>query len=189
MVRLPPRNANWSPCAPLKWGSPVTLPPPTGPVTATGGVHESPKVPEEHWTATSAAASACASLLSTSTRVATTTEPGLTSTLTDEAGTPSAAETLAMYSGLGKASTVVWNVAFQEMVKISLWPGKSGGKGDGGGGEGGGEGGGDGGGGDGGGGAGGGGEGGGEGGGGDGGGGEGGGGEGGGGDGGGEGGA
>ena len=87
--------------------------------STTGGVHESPIVSGSvmHSSGTVLVRRAASvALWPAETRVVTTTEPALTLTLTDEAGTPRAAETLAMYASVGKASTVVWNVAFHEMV-------------------------------------------------------------------------
>ena len=93
-----------------------------------GDVHESPKTGFEaaHSMMTSEWTRAASAPLSTLTCVVTTTDPALTLTVTDEAGTPSAAETLAMYSSEGKPSTEVWYVAFQETVYSHLSPGESG---------------------------------------------------------------
>ena len=86
----------------------MTLPPPIASATATGGVHESPRFPKAHSMGTlSATRAASVALLFTPMRVVTTTEPALTLTLTDEAGTPSRDDTLAMYAFVGKASMVV----------------------------------------------------------------------------------
>ena len=115
-VWLRPRKSTRSPCAPRKCGSPVMLPPPITSVAMMVGVHESPTVPVAHAVMTSAVTRAASALLSTLTRVVTTTDPALTLTVSDDAGTPSAAETLAMYSSEGKLSTVVLNVDSQVIV-------------------------------------------------------------------------